>query len=166
MTARADHHIAIRVSDLDRSIRFYTEALGARPLTAPSVREGPVIDEVFAPGARARMCFVALDAGNLELWQFLSPVAPIPASDQPRLGLMHFAVTVDSVDEVAARVVAAGGRLRFPVKRLGGRDSDAGFVYCEDPDGNVFELLDTDLPGTIRRIVAASPEAALPDTAP
>jgi catechol 2,3-dioxygenase-like lactoylglutathione lyase family enzyme len=150
--ARADHHIAIRVSDLDRSLEFYRDALGARPLTAPSIRKGPVIDEVFGPGVQARMCFVGLEVGNLELWQFLVPSSPIPRADQSRLGLMHFAVTVDSVDDVAARVVAAGGRLRFPVKSLGG--SDARMVYCEDLDGNVFELLDTDVHGTIARITA------------
>jgi len=160
--ARADHHVAIRVSDLDRSIGFYCDVLGARPLTAPSIRKGPVIDEVFGPGVQARMCFVGLEVGNIELWQFLVPETPIPPADQPRLGQMHFAVTVDSVDEVAERVVAAGGRLRFPVKNLGG--SDARMVYCEDPDGNVFELLDTDVHGTIARITAASPEARLPDS--
>jgi len=158
---RADHHIAIRVSDIDRSIAFYRDVLGATPLTAPSIRKGPVIDEVFEPGAQARMCFVGLEVGNIELWQFLVPDSPIPPADQPRLGLMHFAVTVDSVDDVAARVVAAGGRLRFPVKNLGG--SDARMVYCEDPDGNVFELLDTDVHGTIARITAATPEATLPE---
>jgi glyoxylase I family protein len=160
--ARADHHIAIRVSDIDRSIAFYRDVLGARPLTAPSIRKGPVIDDVFGAGAQARMCFIGLEVGNIELWQFLVPEAPIPPADQPRLGLMHFAVTVESVDEVAARVEAAGGRLRFPVKNLGG--PDARMVYCEDPDGNVFELLDTDVHGTIARITAATPEARLPDT--
>ena len=114
---------------------------------------------MFGQGTEARMCFVALDVNNLELWQFLTPDTPIAWSDQPRLGLMHFGITVDSVDEAAARVVAAGGRLRFPVKTLG---TDARFVYCEDPDGNVFELLDTGLAGTLERIVAATPAAALP----
>jgi len=78
---------------------------------------------------------------------------------------MHFAITVDSVDEVAARVVAAGGRLRFPVKNLGGEGSGAKFVYCEDPDGNVFELLDTDLAGTLDRIAATHPRATPADGA-
>ena len=159
--ARADHHIAVRVSDLDRSIRFYREALGARPLTSPSLRKGPLIDEVFGPGTEARLCVVALEIGNLELWQFLQPETPIPPADQPRLGLMHVALTVDDVDATAARVVASGGRLRFPVKTMGA--SGARFVYCEDLDGNVFELLDTDVHGTVARIKAASPDARLPE---
>jgi catechol 2,3-dioxygenase-like lactoylglutathione lyase family enzyme len=158
--ARADHHIAVRVSDLDRSIRFYCDALDARPLTAPSTRKGPLIDEVFGPGTEARMCFVGLEVGNLELWQFLNPDTPIPPADQQRLGLMHFAVTVDDVDATAERIVAGGGRLRFPVKTMG--NSDARFVYCEDPDGNVFELLDRDVHGTVARLTAAAPEAKLP----
>ena len=50
---------------------------------------------------------------------------------------------------------------RFPVKSMG--NSDARFVYCEDLDGNVFELLDTDVHGTVARIKAASPDARLPE---
>jgi glyoxylase I family protein len=157
--ARADHHIAVRVSDLERSIRFYCDVLDARPLTAPSIRKGALIDEVFGPGTEARMCFLGLGVGNLELWQFLSPQTPIPYADQQRLGVMHFALTVDDVDESAEKVVASGGRLRFPVKSM--RGSDARFVYCEDPDGNVFELLDSDVHGTVARITAATPEARL-----
>ena len=154
MTVRADHHISVRVSDLDRSIRFYTEAVGGTLLTEPVVRNGPIIDEVFGQGAEARMCFVGFDSNSVELWQFLNPVTPIPYSDQPRLGIMHFAITIDDVDAAAARVVAGGGKLRFPVKDLGGGDTPARFVYCEDPDGNVFEFLDTDLHGTLARLRA------------
>lgn len=117
---------------------------------------------MLGPGARALVCHLGLDAGALELWQFLEPAAPIPPADQRALGLMHFAVTVDDVGEALARVEAAGGRARFPVKRLGG-DSAASFVYCEDPDGNVFELLDVPHPETVRLILERSPQAAPPE---
>ena len=159
MGARADHHISLRVSDIDRSIRFWQEALGGRLVAAPTLREGAFIDGVFGPGTRVKVCHVALEANALELWQFLQPASPIPPAEQTRLGLMHFGVTVDDVPAALARVEAAGGRARFPVKQLGGA-GEARFVYCEDPDGHVFELLDVDHAETVRLITAAHPGAA------
>jgi len=157
---RADHHVALRVSDLEESVRFYEQALGGRLVAAPIIREGPYIEEVFGPGAVVQVCHIAFAANALELWQFLAPVVPIPPQDQSAVGIMHFAVTVDDVPEALARVEAAGGRARFPVKPIGG-DSPGRFVYCEDPDGHVFELLSVDHPETVRIILERNPDAAV-----
>ena len=158
---RADHHVALRVTDIERAIRFYEEALDGRLVAAPIMREGPYIEEVFGPGAVVKVCHVAFAANALELWQFLAPVVPIPPQEQSAVGIMHFAVTVDDVPEALARVEAAGGRARFPVKAIGGA-SPGRFVYCEDPDGHVFELLSVDHPETVRLIVEGNPDAAVP----
>ena len=155
---RADHHLALRVSDIESSIRFYEEALGGRLVAAPIVRKGPYIEEVFGPGTHVKVCHVAFDANALELWQFLAPVVPIPPQDQFGVGIMHFAVTVENVPEALGRVEAAGGKARFPVKSIGG-DSPGRFVYCEDPDGHVFELLSVDHPETVRIILERNPDA-------
>ena len=161
MSARADHHVALRVSDIDEAIRFYVDGLGGRLVAAPIVREGPYIEEVFGPGAVVKVCHVAFAANALELWQFLAPVVPIPPQDQSVVGIMHFALTVDDVPAALERVEGAGGRKRFPVKSIGG-DSPGRFVYCEDPDGHVFELLSVDHPETVRIILAGNPDAAVP----
>jgi catechol 2,3-dioxygenase-like lactoylglutathione lyase family enzyme len=158
MGVRADHHISLRVSDIERSIRFYEKALDGRLVAGPVTREGPYIDRVFGEGTRVRVCHVAFDAGAVELWQFLEPDTPIPYADQRRMGQMHFAVTVDDVEERLAKVEAAGGRARFPIGKVAGLG--AHFVYCEDPDGNVFELLDVTHPETVRLIIEAVPDAA------
>jgi catechol 2,3-dioxygenase-like lactoylglutathione lyase family enzyme len=66
---------------------------------------------------------------------------------------MHFGVTVDDVPAALARVEAAGGRRRFNPKTLDGTDR-AQFVYCEDPDGHVFELLSLPHPEVVAIINA------------
>ena len=98
--------------------------------------------------------FAILAANALELWEFHEPSYPIPPTDQAAVGLMHFAVTVDDVPAAVARVESAGGRTRFPVKQLAGADDSAQFVYCEDPDGHVFELLNRTHPETVAIINA------------
>jgi catechol 2,3-dioxygenase-like lactoylglutathione lyase family enzyme len=158
MGVRADHHISLRVADIGRAIRFYEEALDGRLVVAPVLREGPYIERVFGEGTRVKVCHVAFDANAVELWQFIEPSTPIPYADQRTLGQMHFGVTVDDVPAWLAKVEAAGGRARFPVGKVAGRD--AQFVYCEDPDGNVFELINRSHPDTVELILAASPDAA------
>ena len=82
MGARADHHVALRVSDIERAIRFWQEALGARVVAPPSLREGAFIESVFGEGTRVTVAHVAFDANALELWEFHEPSHPIPPTDQ------------------------------------------------------------------------------------
>ena len=56
MEIHLDHHVAVRVSDIDAGIRFYEHALGAKLVAGPAERGGPYIEEVFGPGAIARVC--------------------------------------------------------------------------------------------------------------
>jgi catechol 2,3-dioxygenase-like lactoylglutathione lyase family enzyme len=141
METHLDHHVAVRVSDIDAAIRFYEQALDATLVAGPAERGGPYIEEVFGPGAVARVCHLRGASGALELWQFLSPLHPVPRDPQVTLGVMHFAVWVDDVEQAVARIVAAGGKQRFPLKPVG-RSKTIRFSYCEDPDGNVFEVID------------------------
>jgi predicted enzyme related to lactoylglutathione lyase len=61
-------------------------------------------------------------------------------------------VNVPDVPAVLAKVEAAGGKRRLDVQRVGGREDAPRFVYCEDPEGHVFELMEMTRDETVAQI--------------
>ncbi|HTZ36795.1 MAG TPA: VOC family protein [Stellaceae bacterium] len=113
---KALDHVGIRVSDLERSLRFYVDGLGMELLRR---REGAAVLRI---GAQEINMFCAAQAGAAE--------APAPID--------HFCLTVDYADgeALAAALAAAGIAVaRGPLAR---RDGVAFFV--SDPDGTKVEL--------------------------
>ncbi|MGE4425562.1 MAG: VOC family protein [Solirubrobacteraceae bacterium] len=136
------HHTGILVSDLDRSARFYIEALGAEWRNRPVVVEGEGAAAVFpgTPGLKFRFCYLGFPGGGaLELMEF--PEEPRPEwAVLPAKGMLpHFGLLVDDVTEAAKRVVAAGGQMLWPAPVDWG---GAMVLYIADPDGNAMELFD------------------------
>jgi len=136
-------HLGICVSDLERSLRFYCEALGFVPA------ESHVVGDEFGrlmelEGVSLRSQFVRRDAMAIELLHFTSP-GRIGAPDRRpmnQLGLTHVSVRVDDVDAVAALVETMGGTVVAATRTtfdLSGAALD--FVYCTDPDGVRIELM-------------------------
>jgi catechol 2,3-dioxygenase-like lactoylglutathione lyase family enzyme len=150
---RLDHHVALRVSDIDASVRFWTEALGGRLATPVALRSGGYFDDLFGEGCAVKICYVTFDAGAVELFEFVEPRVDVPPSSQTRDGQMHFGVTVADVPAALERVEALGGRRRLPVNHVGGRPDAPRFVYCEDPDGHVFELMEMTTAETVEQIL-------------
>lgn len=118
------NHAVLFVSDLERSLAFYTGTFGM---------------EVAATEPRANAAFLRLPrSGNHhDLGLFgMGPTAP--PKQRGAIGLYHLAWQVDTIDELAeAReaLLAAGA--------LGG-ESDHGAtksLYGADPDGNEFEVM-------------------------
>ena len=156
MKERSASHVSLRVSDIDRSTRFYTEFLGGRVVMDISF-DADYIESVFGapPGTAAQMRFIVFDDITVEIWEF-RPGPPIPATDQTSVGLMHFCLMVEDVVGTVRRVESAGGRAPFPIRQFG---PSGHFVYIEDPDGNVVELLDI----TLEECLAQLDEGTLPD---
>ena len=146
---RAIDHLNIVVSDLERSVRFYTEVLGFRKMKEARL-EGEWIDRVVGlTGVRARVAYVVAPAGEprVELLCYDRPTgAAVPANSAANTpGLRHVALRVDDMDAMCARLQAAGVKLfHAPVKVPAGVVShDAGektLVYFLDPDGVILEL--------------------------
>lgn len=164
MGVSLDHHVALRVTDIDRSIRFWVEALDGRLATPPALRSGGYFNDLFGPGAQVKICYILFDAGAVELFEFVEPRQAVSPSSQTGDGLMHFGVTVEDVAEALRRVEAAGGRRRLEINRMGGREDAPRFVYCEDPDGHVFELMEATNVQTVEQILKTIAALARPNS--
>ncbi|THJ21392.1 MAG: VOC family protein [Nitrospira sp. CG24E] len=147
-SAIAVESIGMTVSDLDRSIAFYSDVLAFKPISDVEV-DGPEYDQLWGIfGVRARVVRMQLGAQQLELTQFLAPpdVRPIPVPSYSNdLWFQHFAIVVRDMD-------AAWAQLRkHHVRQISSRPQTipasnpaaAGIkaIKFRDPDGHNLELL-------------------------
>src|ERR1700734_3304586 len=133
-------HTAIRVADIELATEFYVHAFRAKPLTNPFILNGPFAEAMMGGplGVRFKMRHLQCTAGVIELFQFLEPVRPTQAQHASESSILHIGMQVDDVDDVASRVVEAGGRLIIPVTQWGAWK----LTFCQDLDANVLEIAD------------------------
>lgn len=118
------NHAVLFVSDLERSVRFYTELFGM---------------DVIAREPRADAAFLRLPrSGNhhdLGLFGVGTGGGP---KRRGAIGLYHLAWQVDTIDELAAARQALTS-----ANALTGQSSHGATksIYGADPDGNEFEIM-------------------------
>lgn len=128
-------HVGHCVTDLERSKRFYVEALGFELLNEITLPDSPS-DKLLRipPPVGLRAAYLHKDGLVLELMTFDrsgNPQAEERVVNQP--GLTHLAFSVDDIDEVTSRVVALGGEV-LSETNIGAA------VHFRDPDGQLMEL--------------------------
>jgi lactoylglutathione lyase len=129
-------HVGLGVSDLDRSERFYVEALAftrVRELAPPDGVTGQLLRVPEPVGLRA----VYLSCGPFVL-ELLHFDRPGNAPGHPRVmtepGLTHLSFTVDDLAATLERVIQHGGQVL--------EDTHVGVaVLVRDPDGQILELI-------------------------
>jgi catechol-2,3-dioxygenase len=116
-------HIVLRVRDLERSERFYTEVLGLR-------KTGEVSGVMAFFSTQSNP-----DSHDLALMR-LGPNAPGP--DPQRVGLYHFAYQVESEEALAEsyRTLQEAG---VPIVGAADHGVSKG-IYIVDPDGIEIEI--------------------------
>jgi len=143
---RGVHHTALNVMDLERSLSFYRDVLGLKPLFEPEDVIGPGFGRAMKiDGAKIR--YVHLEAGDestiVELIQFLTPKAKHSKLRKYDTGAPHIAFRVDDIDEAKGKLEAKGVRFISDPVRIGdGPLEGKSFVYFSDPDGLVLELFE------------------------
>ena len=114
-------HIVLRVRDVDRSERFYTDVLG---LEVTNRRPGQMVFLTAGSEASHELALMSL-----------GPNAPGPESD--RVGLYHFAWEMESFDDLKRMYREMKGK-DVRIAGVGDHGSSIG-VYFFDPDGNEIE---------------------------
>jgi catechol 2,3-dioxygenase-like lactoylglutathione lyase family enzyme len=124
------HHVAVRVSDLDRSIAWYQTAFGLDVEFKGAVPEGvPIAMLRSTAGA-------GIELFELELRPDPEWSGPIPALEG---GATHFALSVADLEAAYEQAGASGARLIWPPRDAPIPDMRIAFVA--DPDGNLIELV-------------------------
>ena len=116
-------HIVLRVRDLERSTRFYTEVLGLR-----KTGEVPGVMAFFSAQSNP-------DSHDLALMR-LGPDAP--DADSRRVGLYHFAYQVES-EEALAEAYKTLREAGVPIVGTGDHGVSKG-IYLLDQDGIEIEI--------------------------
>jgi catechol 2,3-dioxygenase-like lactoylglutathione lyase family enzyme len=143
VTAGLDH-IGVVVSDLDRALAFWQGLVGL-PVTARGEASWPHLSDLNGqPGVALGWCTLSLGGAVLELTSYRggAPAAGRAGEDEP--GRAHVGIVVDDLDEVTARLLAAGVTLRSPgpVALAAGQYRGWRALYALDPDGTSVELFE------------------------
>ncbi|MBP2295624.1 VOC family protein [Azospirillum rugosum] len=140
-------HVNISVRDLDRAIRFYGETFGLTLMLRQTL-SGDWFDAIRGTEGAVADCAILVDAEHglrIEMLCFPQP-QPGPGgmddADMDKVGIGHFAITVDDIDAVRERAIRAGATPVGAVVEVPRSILPKGkrMCYLRDPDGILLEL--------------------------
>lgn len=151
------HHFGITVSDLDRSIDFYTKYFElAQTLSVPMEGEG-ISAANAVPGTKLTACFLVGDNTVLELIAFDTPKGRPNDLGSSDVGAAHPCFVVEDLDSLYQRMVDDGVEFNAPPQVL---VFDTKMAFCVDPDGLSLELLEPGPELALSKVIADAEAAA------
>ncbi len=124
-------HLALTVSDMEKSTAFYTGILG--------------FEKVFElKNDKGEPWIVYFKVGASQFLELFYPTTEAPNEGPARVGFSHVCYVVDDVHRTIAEIEERGGKLDRPLKV--GKDGNYQF-WLRDPDGNRIEFMQI-MPGS------------------
>jgi lactoylglutathione lyase len=124
-------HIALRVTDIDRSLAFYVGGMG--------------FEEMFRLDRDGELWIVYLRVTDEQFIELFPGGKGDRAPDAETIGYNHLCLEVDDLDAVIARLAERGVSLSRPKKVAADGNAQA---WVKDPDGHRIELMQL-LPGCL-----------------
>ncbi len=124
------HHIALRASNFDASVRFYTQALGFVPRIT------------WGEGDKRA---IMLDTGN---GNYLEIFAGGQAGPRPEGAWLHLALRTSQCDAALERARQAGAQVTMESKSLdipSTPPTPVRIAFCQGPDGEIIEFFQNNL---------------------
>lgn len=137
--------LRVSVSDIDRSVRFYREVFG---WGAPQGGQpaGAQAGQQSRTSAGSQPAGAAQQGGapaSQRIFVLPAPdTARVVLNLGPRRGGSSFAVEVNDIEAIVARVIPAGGSFIEPLSAR----SFYRYAFVADPDGNEIEVIQTGRP--------------------
>ncbi|MFJ3667425.1 VOC family protein [Streptomyces sp. NPDC090106] len=159
---RSLNHVALGVSDLEASLRFYVEGLGMRKTLEKQTSDLTPALMRLPEGTTGTTVFVQGDSrvGQLELVKW-----DLPRTDDGRpkrpgdfgMGQLSFPVDAEHIGALHARLVRMGYEVYSdPTTTVVKNYGPVTLFLCEDPDGTQVELVALPSPEVVREFRARS----------
>ena len=149
------HHTSLFVSNLDKSLPFYTEKLGFELVSRSDNWGGPFLGEVCGGAGDMRINVALLRAGGeiIELIEVLQP-DDIPSDETSRqVGIARIGFEVDDISTTVEELKGRGVEFMSEIVTVQVDEtahySDGKAIKFRDPDGIILELQQPPRPGKI-----------------
>jgi catechol 2,3-dioxygenase-like lactoylglutathione lyase family enzyme len=137
------NHTSFTVADMDKSVRFWTEALGFKAASV-SMRQGSWQEDVTGiPGASLMVAHLYGHGHHIEFIQYVNGAVEGAAPEPALAGAAHVCLEVDDIEETWRQLLAVGATAQGKISEI--KTGPVGGClagYIRDPNGIIIELLE------------------------
>lgn len=143
------HHFSFSVTDLNRTVEFYTTLLGVKMLSRGQNKYDSLGTALFGKKwginqLHAELELAVLDVGGtrVEFIEYKDPKTQPYHKNPSFAGSAHLAFQVDDIEEVRKKLEKGGVEFHSPINVYRETAKDEWkWCYFRDPDGIILELV-------------------------
>ena len=146
MPASAMSHVAVCVSDMERSLAFYRDLLGFSVVSdkVQDTTTGGLPHVYKNRHARRRVVHLSYDVGDVEPHIVITEHPGDPPDGEPikldQIGISHVSFTVSDVADLTRRLLASGVRSCGPPDAFKDASGHVSTAFFLDPDGILVQF--------------------------